>query len=385
MGLSDTPSASRLHIGIFGKRNSGKSTLINKLTSQETSIVSSVAGTTTDPVYKSMEILPLGPVMLIDTPGLDDCGSLGEKRIKKTLDIIKKCDIAIVLCVAKDGITEVESNIISLLEKRNVPYITVFNKSDECTDFEDGRLYINASAGINTDKVLEALASLKPKPEKPLLSGMVKKGDGVILVMPMDEAAPKGRIILPQQQVLREILDIKARAVCTVPEDLRETLDSLKEAPQLVITDSQAFGEVSSVLPKDIPLTSFSILYAKKKADFNACLSGAEKLDEIKSDDKILISEGCTHKRQCNDIGTVKLPDMIRKYTGEKPSFEFTSGTGFPEDLSGFALIIHCGACMLRDNEVQSRFAAAFAAGIPITNYGTAIAKITGILDRCSY
>lgn len=385
MGLSDTPSASRLHIGIFGKRNSGKSTLINKLTSQDIAIVSPVAGTTTDPVYKSMEILPLGPVMLIDTPGLDDCGALGEKRIKKTLDIIKKCDMAIVLCVAKDGVTPLESDIEDQLKKRGVPYITVFNKSDECTEFKDGRLYINASEGKNTDKVLEALASLKPAPEKPLLSGTVNEGDTVILVMPMDEAAPKGRIILPQQQVLREILDLKAQALCTVPQNLPETLNSLKKAPDLVITDSQAFSEVSAALPEDIRLTSFSILYAKKKADFDACIAGAEKLGKLKSSDKILISEGCTHKRQCNDIGTVKLPNMIRKYTGENPVFQFTSGTGFPENLSDFSLIIHCGACMLRDNEVKARFAAAKEAGVPITNYGIAIAKITGILDRCEY
>ena len=349
MGLSDTPSASRLHIGIFGKRNSGKSTLINKLTSQDIAIVSPVAGTTTDPVYKSMEILPLGPVMLIDTPGLDDCGALGEKRIKKTLDIIKKCDMAIVLCVAKDGVTPLESDIEDQLKKRGVPYITVFNKSDECTEFKDGRLYINASEGKNTDKVLEALASLKPAP------------------------------------VLREILDLKAQALCTVPQNLPETLNSLKKAPDLVITDSQAFSEVSAALPEDIRLTSFSILYAKKKADFDACIAGAEKLGKLKSSDKILISEGCTHKRQCNDIGTVKLPNMIRKYTGENPAFQFTSGTGFPENLSDFSLIIHCGACMLRDNEVKARFAAAKEAGVPITNYGIAIAKITGILDRCEY
>lgn len=385
MSLNQTPSADRVHIGIFGRRNAGKSSLINAITNQNIAVVSDVLGTTTDPVYKAMELLPLGPVMIIDTPGLDDTGELGQLRVKKANQVINKTDIALVVIDSQKGKTALEEDLISRLNNKKIPYIVVYNKSDlEDFNIVDGEISVSSVTGKNIDRLKEMIAqkAVKPLAEFPILSDLIERGDGVILVTPIDESAPKGRIILPQQQTIREILDSNATAIVCQVGELEGILNNLKTPPRMVVTDSQAFGAVSKIVPENIPLTSFSILMARHKGELSHQLEGAKTLDNIKDGDKILISEGCTHHRQCGDIGTVKLPAFIKNYTKADVSFEFTSGTEFPEDLSAYKLIIHCGGCMLNEREMKYRIQTAKDQDVPITNYGMIIAKTTGILDR---
>ena len=385
MSLNETASAERLHIGFFGMRNAGKSSLINAITSQNISIVSDVLGTTTDPVFKSMELLPLGPVVIIDTPGLDDEGELGEMRVKKALDVLEKTDIAVLVADATLGLTESDNNLLEKFKKKNIAYVVAMNKSDLCEDEKDSEdiIYVSAKTGKNINTLKEKLAKLKTETaENPLVSDIIKKDDIVILVTPIDESAPKGRLILPQQQTIRDILD--SGAVCMVcrEHELERTLSSLAEKPALVITDSQAFKLVDSIVKSDIPLTSFSILFARKKGDLKALADGAKALENLKDEDTVLISEGCTHHRQCGDIGTVKLPNWIKKHTQKELNFEFTSGSEFPEDVEKYSLIVHCGGCMLNDRAVRHRMEKAKEKGIPMTNYGTLIAYVNGILER---
>lgn len=380
MSLNETVSANRIHIGIFGRRNSGKSSLINAITGQDIAIVSDVLGTTTDPVQKAMELLPLGPVVIIDTPGLDDTGELGSMRVKKAKDMLRKCDIAIIVCDASIGLTSFEENIANECKSRDIPHIVVMNKCDVAEN-DDCYLHVSALTNKNIDILKEKLALLSKSEEKYIVRDLVNEKDVVILVTPIDESAPKGRIILPQQQVLRELLDVGAISVVVQLEELSDTLNRI--TPSLVITDSQAFGKVSKVVPESIPLTSFSILFVRKKGFLKQAIEGANYLDNLKDGDTVLISEGCTHHRQCNDIGTVKLPNWIKDYAGKNISFEFTSGGEFPDDLSKYALVVHCGGCMLNDREIKYRMNTASQNGIPMTNYGITIAKIHGILDRC--
>ncbi len=380
MSINETASANRIHIGIFGRRNSGKSSLINAITGQDIAIVSDVLGTTTDPVQKTMELLPLGPVVIIDTPGLDDEGELGNMRVKKAKDVLRKCDIAIIVCDASLGMTSFEEDIANECKTRDIPHIIVMNKCD-VAESDTEYLHVSALTNKNIDELKEKLASLSKSEEKYIVRDLVNEKDIVILVTPIDESAPKGRIILPQQQVLRELLDAGAITLVVQPSELSDSL--LKVKPSLVITDSQVFGKVSQIVPDNIPLTSFSILFVRKKGFLKKAIEGADYLDKLKDGDVVLISEGCTHHRQCNDIGTVKLPKWIKDYTGKDISFEFTSGGEFPENLSKYALVVHCGGCMLNDREVKYRMNTASQNGIPMTNYGITIAKIHGILDRC--
>ena len=387
MGLNETVSAERIHIGFFGLRNAGKSSLVHAVTGQSLSVVSDVKGTTTDPVKKAMELLPLGPVVIIDTPGFDDEGTLGEMRVKKTNEILSKIHIAVLVSDARADLTEKEAELIELFKKRSTPFIVAYNKSDileKSIDLKENEVLVSALTGENIGALKEKIGELakNKKQEKYIVSHMLKQGDTVVMVTPIDESAPKGRIILPQQLTLREILDSNCTAIVCQPQQLKSTIEGLKNKPALVITDSQVFGKVSEILPSDVLLTSFSILMANYKGDLEALVEGAARLSKIKSGDKILISEGCTHHRQCNDIGTVKMPQWIRNFTGVEPEFSFTSGGEFPEDLSGFALIVHCGGCMLNEKEMQYRLTCAKEQGVPIVNYGVAIAQMHGILKR---
>lgn len=382
--LNSTPSGERVHIAFFGKRNAGKSSLVNAFTGQNLSIVSDVKGTTTDPVYKAMELLPLGAVMIIDTPGIDDEGSLGKMRVKKTRQVLNKTDIAL-LVTDNESLDSVETELLELFKAKNIPYIIVCNKSDLLIDVPDDTsdtIYVSAKTGFHIHELKERAARLvsDDKPKQPLVSDLLSAGDVAVLVTPIDKAAPKGRLILPQQQTIRDILDAGAVSVVCRDTELSETLKKI--TPKIVITDSQAFYDVNRIVPRDIPLTSFSILMARYKGSLPLVVSGAKAIENIGEGDKILIAEGCTHHRQCNDIGTVKLPNLIRKYTGASPEFHFTSGTEFPEDLSEFKLVVHCGACMLNEKEVKSRFAACREACVPVTNYGILIAYLNGILKR---
>lgn len=383
MSLNAVPNSNRIHIGIFGNRNAGKSSLINAITSQDIAIVSDVLGTTTDPVFKSMELLPLGPVVIIDTPGLDDTGELGKMRVKKALGVLDKTDIAVLVIDANAEMSENNKIIENKFKEKEIPYIVVYNKCDIAKEHKENAFYVSSKTGENIDKLKEKLASLKPETEeKRLVSDLIEKGDIVVLVTPIDESAPKGRLILPQQQTIRDILDSGACAIVTREHELKETLASLSKKPKLCITDSQAFKIVSEIVPKDIPLTSFSILFARKKGDLKTLAESAKALENLSDGDKVLISEGCTHHRQCGDIGTVKLPNMILKHTKKQIEFKFTSGGEFPEDLSEYKLIVHCGGCMLNDKAVKSRMQRAKEMNIPMTNYGTLIAYVTGILER---
>jgi hydrogenase maturation GTPase hydF len=396
MSLNNTPSAERIHIGIFGRRNAGKSSLINALTGQNLAIVSDVKGTTTDPVLKAMELLPLGPVVMIDTPGLDDTGELGALRIQKTYQILNKTDIALVVIDTTVGMTDADAAILTRIQEKEIPYLLVWNKADQLgTDAElkgdfagsipkEHSILISASTGSHIHELKEKLASLVPTQgnDRRIVSDLIRPGDFVVLVVPIDKAAPKGRLILPQQQTIRDILDTGATAIVTRDTELSDTLNRLGELPSLVITDSQAFEKVARLTPPEVPLTSFSILFARYKGNLNTVVNGARALDTLKDQDTVLICEGCTHHRQCEDIGTVKLPRWIREHTGKSLNFVFTSGTEFPTDLRPYRMIIHCGGCTLNEREMQFRLKCAEDAGIPITNYGTAIAYMKGILER---
>lgn len=387
MGLNDQPSAERLHIGFFGLRNAGKSSLVNAVTGQRLSLVSAVKGTTTDPVQKAMELLPLGPVVIIDTPGIDDEGELGEMRVRRARQTLSKVDLAVLVTEAQRGLQPAEQELCALFEARGIPYLIARSKSDllpEIPACGERELYVSAATGANIEQLKQAIGRLgqRPQPEQRLVGDLVAPGDLVVLVTPIDSAAPKGRLILPQQQTLRDLLDHGAISVTVQQTQLPAALASLAVRPRLVITDSQAFGPVSRDLPEDIPLTSFSILFARYKGNLPELVRGAAHLSRLKSGDRVLISEGCTHHRQCGDIGTVKLPAWIRSLTGQELRFEFTSGGEFPEDLSPYSLIVHCGGCMLNEREMKSRIRLAQEAGVPITNYGIAIAQAHGILRR---
>lgn len=381
MSMNATPSSARVHIGIFGRRNAGKSSLMNALTGQELSIVSEHLGTTTDPVSKSMELLPMGPVVIFDTPGLDDVGDLGTLRVRKAAQVLNKTDVALVVIDPTVGIAEEETALIAKIEQKKIPYIVVYNKSDIATAPDDA-ISVSAATGAGINELKERIASLKmPEPPR-LLEGLCAPGDVCVLVTPIDSAAPKGRMILPQQQVMREVLDNHGIAPLVQPEELKAVLGTLNVRPRIVITDSQAFGRVSRDVPEDIPLTSFSILFARQRGFLNAAIEAVKALPTLKDGDKLLICEGCTHHRQCDDIGTVKIPRWLMQNTGKHFEFEWTSGTGFPDDLTPYSMVIHCGACMLNPREVTYRMNCALDQGIPFINYGILIAALHGVLDR---
>ena len=387
MGLNETASADRLHIGFFGKRNAGKSSLCNAVTGQELSVVSDVRGTTTDPVRKAMELLPLGPVVIIDTPGLDDEGELGALRVKRTRQVLNYVDLAVLTVDATVGMTEPERELCEIFKNKNIPYVVAYNKSDLLSSIpqpSENEIYVSALSGVNINELKDKMAALvKASDEQKFIVGdLIEPNDKIVLVVPIDKAAPKGRLILPQQQTIRDILDSGATALVCRDTELSELLSSLPQKPRMVITDSQAFGKVAKIVPRDVELTSFSILFARYKGNLRDAVRGAAMLDKLQDGDKILISEGCTHHRQCGDIGTVKLPKWIGDYTGKKLDFEFTSGRDFPEDLSPYALVIHCGGCMLTEREMQYRARHASDSGIPMSNYGIIIAHTHGILRR---
>ena len=387
MSLNATPSGERVHIGFFGRRNAGKSSVVNAFTGQELSVVSEVKGTTTDPVLKSMELLPLGPVVIMDTPGFDDEGALGELRVKKTKQVLNRADCAVLVVDATVGLTPVDRELLSLFREKNLPYLIAYNKSDLAAapgELEEPGLLVSAKTGENIHELKERVARLVDRegPQPHLVADLLAPGDLVVLVVPIDSAAPKGRLILPQQQTIRDILEARAVSVVTGVEELPQTLQSLGKAPRLVITDSQAFGAVNKLVPRQIPLTSFSILMARYKGTLDQSAAGAAQLDQLQDGDKVLLSEGCTHHRQCEDIGTVKIPRWLREYTGKDLELEHSSGRDFPEDLSPYRLIIHCGGCMLGEREMAYRQKTAQDAGVPFTNYGMAIAQMHGILQR---
>ncbi len=390
MSLNDTPSGERTHIGFFGVRNAGKSSLVNAVTGQDLAVVSDVAGTTTDPVRKAMELLPLGPVVIIDTPGIDDEGELGEERVRRTRRVLRQCDIAVLVSDATRGLGEAERELLDLFAERSIPHVIALNKSDLSRNAKapapDGTTCLATSAltgeGVFELKELLAHIASQHAPQKRLVADLLDEGDVAVLVMPIDASAPKGRLILPQQMVVRDILDSHATCLVCQPEELANTLGSLVRPPRIVITDSQAFAQVAPVVPHDITLTSFSILMARYKGSLEPFVRGAAALASVTDDSRVLISEGCTHHRQCEDIGTVKIPALLSRHSGADPHLSFTSGGDFPDDLSVYDLVIHCGACMLNDREVAHRVGQARAAGVPIVNYGMAIAAMNGILPR---
>ena len=378
--MNNTPNANRVHIGIFGKRNAGKSSLINALTGQELAIVSDVKGTTTDPVFKAMELLPLGPVVLIDTPGIDDMGELGEMRVKQAYKALNRCNLVILV---SQGLTKEDEAFINILREREIPYISVYNKADLTETRQEGFVYVSTKTGEGINELKELIAkTAKSDDDNPIINDLLTKEDVVVLVCPIDEAAPKGRIILPQQQVLREILDIHAKAVVIQDCEVSETLKILNKKPRFIITDSQAFASVSKQVPCDIPLTSFSILLARKRGWLKTASEGVKAVENLKDGDFVLISEGCTHHRQCNDIGTVKIPALLKKKTGKELNFDFTQGHSYNEDLSKYKLIVHCGGCMITNPEIKYRMRIAKEQNIPFTNYGILLAYLNGILDK---
>lgn len=387
MSLNETVSADRLHIGFFGKRNAGKSGLVNAVTGQALSLTSDVPGTTTDPVQKAMELLPIGPVVILDTPGLDDEGTLGEMRVKRAKRMLDKTDLAVVVIDASRGVCPEDEALVKELSERKKPFLLAFNKCELLASrpaLPENALYVSAVTGENIYELKERLAALAgaKKNERRIVGDLLLPGDRVVLVTPIDSAAPKGRLILPQQQTLRDILDAGAIAAVCRETELEKTLAAFSEPPKMVITDSQAFELVNKIVPKEVPLTSFSILFARYKGNLEGAAKSVKKLSKLCDGDTVLISEGCTHHRQCDDIGTVKLPAWLRAYTGKKLDFAFTSGGEFPEDLSPYAVVIHCGACMLGEAELKSRAAKCRAAGVPMTNYGMAIAEMNGIFKR---
>lgn len=385
MGLNDTPQSERIHIGFFGRRNAGKSSVVNAVTNQQISVVSEVLGTTTDPVTKAMELLPLGPVVIIDTPGFDDAGSLGEMRVKRTKQVLNRVDVAVLVVDGEKGKTSADNELIAIFKEKNIPYTVAYNKSDLTgeREYSDG-IAVSAINGTNINKLKETIGHLVKTEDmtRKLCGDLLETGDVAVLVVPIDSAAPKGRLILPQQQTIRDVLEAGAIAVTVRETELELTLRKLGTKPKIVITDSQAFAQVSKIVPADIQLTSFSILMARYKGFLETAVKGAAAIENLKDGDRVLISEGCTHHRQCEDIGTVKLPKWLKKYTGKEISIETSSGKGFPDDLSPFSLIIHCGGCMLNEREMQYRRKFAEDSGVPFTNYGTAIAYMNGILKR---
>ena len=395
MSLNATPSSERIHIGFFGKRNAGKSSLLNAVTGQDLAVVSEVPGTTTDPVRKAMELLPLGPVVMIDTPGLDDEGSLGGLRVKKTEAILKEVNIAIVVADVAFGLQAEEEALMERLEALKIPYIVALNKVDleegneneEMSFAQSGRddiIYVSAMTGYQIPLLKRMIAKLgrEQLSERKIVGDLLQPGDLVVLVVPIDEAAPKGRLILPQQQTIRDILDADAISVVCKDTELAETLEKLGTKPKMVITDSQVFGKVSPLVPEDILLTSFSILFARYKGNLDTLVNGAKVLESLRDGDKILMAEGCTHHRQCGDIGSVKIPALIRKYTGKKIEIALCSGNDFPEDLDGYKMVIHCGGCTLTEQMMQRRLQSCMEKNVPVTNYGMAIAHMNGILER---
>ena len=394
MGLNSTPSSERVHIGIFGKRNAGKSSVINAITNQSLAIVSDIKGTTTDPVSKAMELLPLGPVMIIDTPGLDDVGELGKMRIQKSYQVLNKSDIGILVIDGTFGQTDEDKALINKFKEKNIPYIVVMNKLDLVREQQNideneinsnpNTIWVSSTTKENIYELKEMIAKQAPtdEPKFKIVGDLLNPSDFVVLVVPIDKAAPKGRLILPQQQTIRDILEANANAIVVKENELKNTLKNLGKKPKLVITDSQVFSKVSTDTPKDILLTSFSILFARYKGDLKETVKGVKTLENLKDNDTILISEGCTHHRQCDDIGTVKIPKWITKYTNKKINFEFTSGTEFPYDLSKYKMIIHCGGCTLNEREMKYRVKCAQDQNIPFTNYGILIAYTQGILKR---
>ena len=396
MGMNQTPASERVHVSFFGKRNAGKSSIINAVTGQDLAIVSSVMGTTTDPVYKTMELLPLGPVMVIDTPAIDDEGELGALRVHKSYQVLNKTDIAILVIDSTAGKGEEELELIHRFHKKGIPYLIVYNKidllstekiKDLAMSVRAGEVLVSASDGMNIQQLKEKIASLKPEDthKYPLIQDLIDPLDLVILVVPIDKAAPKGRLILPQQQTIRDILERGALSLVVRDTELKSTLDHFLAqgvCPKLVVTDSQAFARVSKAVPENITLTSFSILFSRYKGELETQLKGIAALSSIEDGDRILIAEGCTHHRQCGDIGTCKMPEWIRNYTGKKPVFEFTSGTEFPADVSSYTILVLCGGCMLNEREMKYRIACCQDQGVPITNYGILIAQVTGILKR---
>ena len=387
MSLNSVPSSDRVHISFFGMRNAGKSSVVNAVTGQKLSIVSETLGTTTDPVQKAMELLPLGPVVIIDTPGIDDEGELGTLRVKRSYQVLNKTDAAVLIIDSSKGKSHEDNELIERFKAKNIPYIIVYNKSDissaEISDKNEISVSAKTGEGINDLKELIARLAKPVENTKTIVSHMLKQNDIVVLVVPIDGSAPKGRLILPQQQTIRDLLDHHCTAVVTQPEELTHTLSSLNSPPALVITDSQAFARVSRDTPDNITLTSFSILFANYKGNLRLAVEGVRAIDSLQNGDKVLISEGCTHHRQCGDIGTVKLPALLKKYTGKSDlQFQWSSGTEFPEDISQYKLIIHCGGCMLNEREMKYRLKCAEDENVPITNYGTAIAYMNGILER---
>lgn len=407
MGLNSTPSANRVHIGFFGRRNAGKSSVVNAVTGQELAVVSDTKGTTTDPVYKSMELLPIGPVMIIDTPGFDDEGTLGELRVRKTKQVLNKTDIAVLVVDATEGKKQCDEELIRIFKEKEIPYIIVNNKADLLSDeisekvcqdnvseqrkAEQNALlssgkeqYVSALTGAGIYELKECIGKLTPNEDMTLkiVGDLLHPGDFVVLVVPIDSAAPKGRLILPQQQTIRDVLEANAAAIVVKESELKQTFEQLGRSPAMVITDSQVFEQVSGVVSEEIPLTSFSILMARYKGYLETAVNGVAAIDRLKDGDKILISEGCTHHRQCDDIGTVKIPRWLKQHTGKELIIETSSGTEFPEDLTSYALVIHCGGCMLNEREVKYRMKCAEDQKVPFTNYGIAIAQMKGILKR---
>ena len=388
MGLNDTPGSDRVHIGFFGRRNAGKSSIVNAVTGQDLAVVSDTKGTTTDPVTKSMELLPLGPVVVIDTPGYDDEGSLGALRVKKTRQVLNRTDIAVLVVDAAEGRGTCEEELLELFREKELPYLVVMNKADLLEDRGGGQqaadvLYVSAREGAGIHELKERLGALAPEEGKlRLVADLIAPKDLVMLVTPIDSAAPKGRMILPQQQAIRDVIDAGAAAVVVKETEFLEVLECLGKEPALVVTDSQVFGRISKETPEHIPLTSFSILMARYKGILDYTVPGAAAMDRLKDGDRILVAEGCTHHRQCGDIGTEKLPAWLRAHTKKELSFSFCSGTEFPEDLSSWALVLHCGGCMLNEREVRYRMKCARDQGVPMTNYGVAIAHMHGILRR---
>ena len=399
MSMNQTPMSERIHIGFFGKRNAGKSSVMNAVTGQELAVVSEVKGTTTDPVYKSMELLPLGPVVMMDTPGIDDEGELGNLRVRKSYQVLNKTDVAVLVIDGTVGVSDEDRALLDRVRKKSIPFMAVINKK-ELTDLsveadvrrelglDAGQLaMVSAATGEGVQELKEQIAAVAgtEEPEKYLVRDLLKPSDIAVLVVPIDSAAPKGRLILPQQQTIRDILEADAVSVVVKETELKETLGQFHKKPKMVITDSQAFAQVSADTPEDILLTSFSILMARYKGNLEQAVRGVTALDSLRDGDTVLISEGCTHHRQCDDIGTVKIPRWIREYTGKEICIETTSGTEFPDDLTKYKMIVHCGGCMLNEREMKYRLKCAEDQGVPMTNYGVAIAYLTGILDQVSW